>query len=113
MTSQPQGPRPWRPASRRGRRLARARVRRQVGDARRKPARRADSHDPVEFLDLSPFEPSARIRVLDVGAGYGLISSQVLDRLRRGRGNASRHLGANVRVRTQTAGHVCGQGHVR
>jgi tRNA (cmo5U34)-methyltransferase len=31
--------------------------------------------------DLFPFEPDARIRVLDVGAGYGAFAEAVLDRL--------------------------------
>src|SRR5215216_3834193 len=30
--------------------------------------------------DLFPFEPDARIRVLDIGAGYGAFAAAVLDR---------------------------------
>src|SRR5947209_12775681 len=32
------------------------------------------------MCDLFPFEPDARIRVLDIGAGYGAVAAAVLDR---------------------------------
>ncbi len=78
MTNQPQGPGP-------------GAARHDEGDAWQeqefvdkwvtRDGGRLDERIPMirEFLELAPFEPSARIRVLDVGAGYGLISSQVLD----------------------------------
>jgi ubiquinone/menaquinone biosynthesis C-methylase UbiE len=79
MTNQPQGP-------------ARGAARHDEGDAWQeqdfvdkwvtRDGDRQDKRVPMiqDFLMLAPFEDGAAISVLDVGAGYGLVSSEVLKR---------------------------------